>query len=207
MFWDNPEDLLLHLCLHLDKHFRSSRFQFTCLYDLLNMINHKGQLIDWQVFENRCRLAGAENHTYKYLSLVSEFMGARLPEGAAALVVGKSTPGDLRKMRNVLQRHGESDYAPGILCTLHSFDRKADRWHYLADLFFPSRTFMMKRYRLRYAIQLVWFYPYRCLKAVNGVVLMLVNKIRYGVRLTVRLLSERLIGLVERIINPFQGHQ
>jgi hypothetical protein len=27
----NPEDLLLHLCLHLDKHFCSGRFQYTCL--------------------------------------------------------------------------------------------------------------------------------------------------------------------------------
>jgi hypothetical protein len=145
------------------------------------MINHKGQVIDWQVFENRCRLAGAENHTYKYLSLVSEFMGARLPEAAVVLITGKTTQGDLRKMRNVLQGRGEINYLPGVFRTLHSFDRKADRWHYLADLFFPPRTFMMKRYRLRYAIQLVWFYPYRSLKAFYGIFQMLVNKIRYGI--------------------------
>jgi len=176
-----PEDMLLHLCLHLDKHFRYGCFQFTCLYDLLNMINHKGSLIDWQLFECRCAQAGAENRTYKYLSLVSEFMGVRLPEAAAALVAGKRTPGDVRKMRNVLHGHGEKkDILASVLCGLRGFGSKADRWHYLAGFFFPSRSYMMKRYRLKHSIQLIWFYPYRCLKAVNGVILGLVNKIRYG---------------------------
>jgi hypothetical protein len=177
-----PEDLLMHLCLHLDKHFRYGFFQFTCLYDLLNMINHKGNMIDWQLFEERCHMAGAENRTYKYLSLISEFMGARLPETVAALASGKRTQGDLRKMQNILQGRGKErkDYVTNLLQCLHSFANKADSWHYLADLFFPSRAFMMKRYKLKHAIQLTWFYPYRSVKAINGVILMLVNKIRYG---------------------------
>jgi hypothetical protein len=176
----SPEDLLLHLCLHLDKHFRSGCFQFTCLYDLLNMINHKGHLINWPLFEYRCDLAGAKNRTYKYLSLISEFMGARLPEEVIRLGFQKRTQGDFRKMRNVLQGRRAREYATGLLRILDSFGSKTDRWHYLKDLFFPSRTFMMKRYRLKHSIQLIWFYPYRSLKAINGVVLMLVNKIHYG---------------------------
>lgn len=175
----SPEDQLLHICLHLNKHFRTGRFQFTCLYDLANLINHKRDLINWPTFIEYCRQYGTEQCTYKYLSFVSLYMNVCLPEAIEPLVRGACTRKDLKKINDVLHGSTKTHYFGGVSRTLGTMDKLSDRWHYLFDLFFPSKDFMMKRYRLKKSYQLLWFYPYRILKVFVHLKNAVVNSIKY----------------------------
>jgi len=168
-----PEDLLLHLCIHLDKHFRSGPFQFTCMYDLVNMLNHKGDVLNWDLFEQKCIQAKAESVTYKYLLLVQKYMNGQLPVAVAEKYTFMLKPKDERNFLGILR--GQSVqlkvYTPGLMLSLGHLNSFSKRFHYLFDFMFPSTNFMMKRYRLKHKRQLWLYYPYRQLIGFRNICL------------------------------------
>lgn len=164
----SPEDLLLHLCFHLDKHFRSGEFQFTCLYDIVNMLNHKGDVIDWDLFEQTCQQAKAESVTYKYLLMAEKYMNGHLPAKISKKYGSLLEPKDERILLSILRGKGVKSYAQGLMRNLKHFRSFGKSVRYLFDVCFPSVDFMMKRYRLKHKSQLWLYYPYRLLSAVKS---------------------------------------
>jgi len=162
-----PEDMLLHLCIHLDKHFRSGPFQFTCMYDIVNMLNHKGDVLNWDLFEQKCIQAKAESVTYKYLLLAQKYMNGQLPVAVAEKYTFMLKPKDERNFLGVLRGSGVQikTYILGVMQSLGHLNTFGKRFHYLFDIFFPTTDFMMKRYRLKRKSQLWLYYPYRQLFA------------------------------------------
>lgn len=164
----SPEDLLLHLCFHLDKHFRSGQFQFTCLYDIVNMLNHKGDLMNWPLFEQTCSDAKAEKETYKYLVLAQKYQHAKLPDYLLKKYGRLLTPKDERLFLGILRGRGVHLYTAGVWRVLGHMNSFTKGFRYLFDIFFPSVEFMMKRYRLQRKSQLWLYYPLRQLSAVKS---------------------------------------
>ncbi len=162
-----PEDLLMHLCFHLDKHFISGKFQFTCLYDLVNMLNHKGEVLNWELFEQKCMLAKTESVTYKYLLLVQKYMNGKLPLTVSKKYASMLKPKDERIFLGILRGRGIHVYTTGMMKSLGHLNGLGNRFRYLWGYFFPTTDFMMKRYRLKRKSQLLLYYPYRQLAAVK----------------------------------------
>jgi len=162
-----PEDMLLHLCIHLDKHFRSGPFQFTCMYDLVNMLNHKGDVLNWDLFEQKCIQANAGSVTYKYLLLAQKYMNGQLPEAVAKKYTFMLKPKDERNFLGVLRGRSVQNNTDlsGMILSLGHLNTFGKRIHYLFDFLFPTTDFMMKRYRLKRKSQLWLYYPYRQLIA------------------------------------------
>jgi len=164
-----PEDLLLHLCFHLDKHFRGGQFQFTCLYDIVNMLNHKGKEIHWDLFEKKCIQAKAESVTYKYLLLAQKYMNAQLPVLVAKKYAYRLEPKDERIFLGILRGKGLHIYTAGVIRSMGHLNGFGNRFRFLFDFFFPTTEFMMKRYRLKRKSQLWLYYPYRHFLALKNV--------------------------------------
>ena len=76
-------DLLIYLCIHLDKHFKGGHVQFTSFCDITNLIDVKHPDMDWQKLEIRCRMYNCEEAVYKYIYLAHKYFHARLPEAVA----------------------------------------------------------------------------------------------------------------------------
>lgn len=165
----SPEDLLLHLCIHLDEHFIIGQFQFTCLYDLVNMLNHKGDLLNWDLFEKKCIQANAVSVTYKYLVLAQKYMNGQLPMVVSKKYASMLEHKDERIFIGILRGKGVHSYTSGVMRSLGHLNSFGKRFHYLFDIFFPTTDFMMKRYRLKRKSQLWLFYPYRQLLALRNV--------------------------------------
>lgn len=163
-----PEDLLMHLCFHLDKHFNSGLYQYTCFYDLVNMLNHKSDLLNWDVFEERCDEANTVQVTYKYLLLVHKYMNGRLPSSIVEKYGFLMKRKDERLFLSVLRGHGVRYYTSGVRKTLKNVSGLGKKCRYLFDLFYPSTEFMMQRYRLKHTYQLWLYYPYRHLKGFKS---------------------------------------
>jgi hypothetical protein len=77
-----PEDLVLHLCLHMAYH--SFRFGPRALYDLAVTLRHYGQEIDWSQVRSRAGEWGLGRCVYLVLVLAHELLGAAVPDGALA---------------------------------------------------------------------------------------------------------------------------
>lgn len=170
-----PEDLLLHLCIHLDKHYKTGEFQFTCLYDIVNMLNHKGDVLDWALFEQKCIRANAESVTYKYLLLAQKYMNGQLPADVADKYSFMLERKDERILLGVLRGKGSKTYTKSVIRTLENMNSISNRLRYLFEIFFPSTEFMMKRYRLKHKSQVLIYYPYRQLSAFRNLWLTLKN--------------------------------
>ena len=164
-----PEDLLLHLCLHLDKHVIVGQFQFTCLYDLVNLLNHKGERLNWDLFEKKCIQAKAVFVTYKYLLLVQKYMNGKLPASVASKYANLLEPKDERIFFGVLRGKGSHLMTSSLMKSVGSFESHGKQFRYMFELFFPSVEFMMKRYRLKNKSQLLIYYPYRHLRGLKDV--------------------------------------
>jgi len=165
----SPEDLLMHLCIHLDKHFIVGQFQFTCLYDIVNMLNHKGELLNWDLFEKKCIQANAVSVTYKYLLLVQKYLNGNLPSTVASKYVLLLEPKDERIFLGILRGKGVHLVTSSFLKSMGHFDNYGKQLRYIVEVFFPSVDFMMKRYRLKSKGQLLIYYPYRHLRAFKDV--------------------------------------
>ena len=160
-----PEDLLMHLCIHLDKHVHSGQFQFTCLYDIVNMLNHKGDVLNWTFFEQLCLQANAVSVTYKYLLLAQKYMNGQLPISVSEKYSHTFEPKVEQIFLAVLRGNSIQNYASSVYRNVSGLDSFSNRIHYLFDLFFPKWDFMKKRYRLKRKRQLWTYYPYRHLMA------------------------------------------
>jgi hypothetical protein len=163
-----PEDLLMHLCVHLDKHFRSGEFLFTGFYDILNMLNHKGDVLNWELFEQKCLQANAVSAIYKYLLLVQKYMNGKLPSAVAEKYAKQLESKDERIFLSVLRGRSIKTNTSSVFRSLSHLDSFGQRFRFLFDFFIPSTEFMMKRYRLRSKKQLWWYYPYRLLTSFRA---------------------------------------
>lgn len=164
-----PEDLLMHLCIHLDKHFLSGQYQFTCFYDLVNMLNHKNGVLNWETFEENCIRTNTVLVTYKYLLLAHKYMNGRLPSTVVAKYGSLLKSRDEELFLNVLRGKGQRLYTNGLKKTLRDLKTPGKKIRYAFDLFFPTTEFMMKRYHLKQKRQLWLYYPYRHLTAVKSI--------------------------------------
>jgi hypothetical protein len=88
-----PNDLLLHLCVHFAFHLIMGQPAMVQLVDLLT-VTASGQ-VDWQVFTERTIAAGAASYGLASLTLAKKLLGAPVPD-AVLHQFGLHTPKALR---------------------------------------------------------------------------------------------------------------
>ncbi len=140
-----PEDMLLHLCIHLPKH-RYNRLIWLC--DLSEIITYYD--IDWnQVLKNanKCK---AKLYMYYGLYFSSKLVGANVPP----YVLQKLKPNDLETKLFLLINKDIISGKKNVLSQITPLfkvlliDRYLDRIRYLVEYFFPPIEMMEHRYGL-----------------------------------------------------------
>jgi hypothetical protein len=76
-----PEDLLVHLCLHLCTNHRFSMLELRNLCDIAGVLRHYGDEIDWKYLGERTRRFGVGKYVYSTLLIAEKLFGASLPRG------------------------------------------------------------------------------------------------------------------------------
>ena len=162
-------DLLIFLCVHLEKHFQSGELQFTCFSDLTNLIDIRYDEIDWQKLEIRSKLSRVEKTVYKNLYLVHKYFHARMPEYVAD------------QYSKYLPVHDEElfqDYLNGFRYPSLGFSTHMEnigrtmgirqKLRYFALVAYPPRKFMVQSFRIKHP-ELFWlYYPARHWKGLRG---------------------------------------
>lgn len=79
VFMLSPEDMLLHLCLHLTLHHLFD-MRLRAFLDLKKVVEYYGEAVDWELLRERSRTLGVDSAVRLSLCLAEQWVGLTLPE-------------------------------------------------------------------------------------------------------------------------------
>jgi len=177
----NNNDLLIHLCLHLDKHVCGGHVQFTCYNDITNLLEKLANEIDWENFSEACRLYNCEKIVYKYIVMIYKYMNATIPIGIFRKYGYLVKKRDEQLFRNYLRGY-KSETAKLKLSAhfayIKNLQKPSNKVRYLRDVLFPSKAFMIQTYNIKNNSLVLFYYPYRLYIGIMGVINHFRSKIR-----------------------------
>jgi hypothetical protein len=143
-------DLLIHLVIHLHKHFQKGHVQFTSFNDIVNILVL--WKFDWEQLDERLIQYNAVDEFYSYIMLISEYYNIVLPD--TIKYSKKHLLSELLKNRFEDFFHGkiveekQENLVPVHLYNIKRLKSWNDYLHYFRDLLFPPKEFMVKKYNL-----------------------------------------------------------
>ncbi|MBW1768122.1 MAG: nucleotidyltransferase family protein [Deltaproteobacteria bacterium] len=188
----SPEDLLLHLCVHLAFH---HLFRFTGLrtfYDIKETIRHYQGQIEWEQVRHRARKWGAGNAIYLTLSFSRDLLHAQVPDSILSALEPEDSLPEVKSwaLRQVFQkRYTERPLSP-YFWKLWKSGSAWEKINPLLKLLFTPPEFLSQEYPTSYG-------PFR--SCLYYLVRFKDHFLRYG-RSTWRMLTneEKMIMLAER---------
>ena len=167
-------DMLIHLCLHLDKHFVSGSLQFTCYNDIVNYLNTYITEFDWHEMEKRVALYNATNQVYLHLMISNKYFHLHLPDEIVTKFNHLLTDKNLKLFVNHL--NGKSvtqSFVSSHLQYIGKTEGIKNKWRYLMDVTFPTKKFIRSKYKLKDNNQIYWYYFLRLLTRFKGLLKMI----------------------------------
>ncbi len=168
----NNTDLLIHLCLHLDKHFRTGHVQFTCFNDITNLLEKYGDTLNWNEFSESCRLYSCEEIVFKYLIMVHKFMNAAVPADIIqkhSVLLSKQDEQLFVKYLRGFEGVASAMTLSGHFVYLKNVGSLYAKVRYVWGVLFPSKDFMIQAYKIKRPGLVLFYYPYRYWIGVRGV--------------------------------------
>lgn len=156
-------DLLIHLCLHLDKHFNGSHMQLYSWADIARLLTQREHEIEWNLLWNRCREYNAENEVRKILEMTKAVFGAPMP--------GENSPSpkSIEQLTNHLDDLVSHESGTQThLFFIRKIKSPLGKLNYLREVLFPGKKLMLRSYKIRNE-RLYWlWYPYRMWVGLKG---------------------------------------
>lgn len=147
------EDLLMHLCIHADKHFEKGEIQLKSFNDIVNLLEQMKTGFDWVRFEAMCNQYRCEKVVFKYFVLVVRYYQAYLPQELYqkyAYCVDADTESRFvgYLQGESFEEHGRKSAVPGHINSLRNIKNPWTFAVYLKEVLFPSKAFMLEKYGL-----------------------------------------------------------
>lgn len=145
-------DLLMHLCIHAEKHVKEGAIQMKSYNDLANLLLTIPPDFDWLAFENSCIKYRCAKVVFKQLYLTAGFYKIAFPE-----FLKLAYPLSLSDKEQFLSfLHCESFKAekksttavPGHVNSLRNIKSPRIFLIYIKEVLFPSKSFMISKYGL-----------------------------------------------------------
>jgi Uncharacterised nucleotidyltransferase/Transglutaminase-like superfamily len=141
----SPEDMLIHLCIHLFNHGYENGFILRCLCDILETLRHYGDGIDWKLLQAEITQQGIERQVHSILRLARKFY-ASWEDSFVPLNLDHADHHFIRTLESSLfVDNGDAPINPHLLKSM-MFDGLARKIRYLLPRIFPSRRQMAERY-------------------------------------------------------------
>ena len=155
-----PEDLLLHLCLHLDQHLRSGAIPLRWYCDIAEVIQHYETEINWNYLIQNSKNQGIENPLYQALYIVSNYFATYMPK--AVFKALKPNNFDSYDVDNHFRislsgKIKKEKEGMGYFRVITKVDGIGNKAHLLFDALLPSKEYMMRYYTIKNK-KLVYFY-------------------------------------------------
>ena len=162
-------DLLIFLCVHLDKHFNSGEVQFTGFADITNLLDIHAADIDWQKVESSCTEFNCVDNVYKYLLIAAEYFHAPVPTEVIEKYSGSLSAADKELFNRYLNGLRQKAYGTSThLKNIREMNSTSERIRYLLKVVFPSRKFMAMSYPMKHPSLFWLYYPTRHWTGLKG---------------------------------------
>ncbi len=176
-----PENLLQHLCLHLDKHLSTTTAppakSLRDYCDIAELTKYYKEIINWNYLLQSSKDYGIEEPIYRGLYIANNYFGAFIPED----IVSKLQPININiEFKDMFKGKVEGNsikncHEPEIksLISLKQVNGNLNRLRITFGYVFPSKEYMVYRYSIKDKKQVYLFYLSRsriaftlCLKTV-----------------------------------------
>ena len=164
-------DLIIHTCVHIDKHFRGGDMGFRSFTDLVNLLEVHSSALNWENLLQRCEMHSCTNTVMGYIVLVSEFYSIILPTDITTKFNSLVTESDKKLFLHYL--HGGKLQPSQINSHLNNISNIKElhiKIIYLWEIIFPSRAFIKSKFRLKNNDSVCFYYFYRWWTALRAVV-------------------------------------
>lgn len=166
-------DLIIHVCVHADKHFRAAHIQFTSINDIVNLMLKHGDVIDWDDFTERCCLHECETAVFSMLMLTYHFMNVPLPERIVSDYAGLFNQKDAERFVMMLRGHHFTAYqVPNHFGNIKKIKNPFLKMVYFIQVIFPPKKFMVYTYRIKRPALFFLYYPKRLFIGFKGLLKM-----------------------------------
>jgi len=176
----NINDLLIHLCLHLDIHFRGGKIQFTCFNDITNLIEKYKDTLNWSSIVETCRFYNCEEIVFEYIIMVHKYMKANVPneilQEYSTLLTDEDEKFFFQFLKGKIGINSTKSLSAHFV-NLKETKEISNKIKYLCEVVFPSKAFMIDKYKIKCPKMLFFYYPYRYYIGLMGVVNYLKKKV------------------------------
>lgn len=168
-------DMLIHVCVHLDKHFIYGDVAFTCFHDIVNLLDVFKDKLEWDKIKVRCTEYKCEAIVFKYLILVNYFYQVSLPDKIIKEYGSLISNKDKKLFTKYLGGYRSIFSLPVHLNAINFQDDPKNKMRYILAMLFPSKNFMTHTYKIKNP-SLYWcYYPYRYWIGLKGLWRMIKN--------------------------------
>jgi len=162
-------DLLIHLCLHLDKHFNGSQMQLYSWADIARLLVVRGHELDGMQLRQRCAAYKAEKEVIKVLGMVEGLFGVGLPPGLRDQPAEEIPLAALQLFEKHLDNKVSHESATQThLFFIRKIKSPWGKMKYLREVLLPGKRVMMRAYKLKNARWYWLWYPYRFWVGLKG---------------------------------------
>lgn len=159
----SPNDLLQHLCLHLDYHFMYGKIQLYSYCDIAAVLKFYKDEFNWDTFNQTCIKYNCTKNVYRHLYIINKYFGVLLPEEIQSNVYQSFDDfehlfisyfkGDTIEIKKTI-----SNTSVEAIKRVSGFGNK---FKYLMNDIFPSSNYMRKRYQIKSKWMIFLYYLVR----------------------------------------------
>lgn len=175
------DDLLMHLCVHADKHFEKGELSLKSMNDFVAIVAQLPDNYDWMNFLTMCAEYDCRPTVCSILVLVGRYYPTAIPRNFCAgfklYLSTETTEKFERYLRGEIQCESSTQpqsAVPGHLNSLRNIESKRLFVRYLLEVIVPGKSFMMQKYRLHrnFFTRRFWWlwYGYRWWVGVKGLI-------------------------------------
>lgn len=160
------EDMLMHLCVHLNDHFSFSKTRFTNFCDIAEILMM--DRLNWDFIKSQSKIYKIDEIVYKYVLLIGKYFNIKIPD---EIVNTNINFFDLEKRFLALlqnKNYNRTDFNSNItsLSDVKGFRNKVR--YFFGDLF-PTKEFMILRFEIKNKKLVYFYYPVRLVVGIKNV--------------------------------------
>ena len=167
----SPNDLLQHLCVHLDHHFSKGKIQLFSFCDIAEVIKYYQNKIDWDLLEETCTRYNCTKNIFSLLFLTEKYFNVTLPDHIIRQA-GRCIDAETEDLFILYLKGNGREIARKInnnnIERLQKINGFTNKIKYLLGDTFPTRTFMKQRYLIKQKPLIYWYYLVRIKSGVIG---------------------------------------
>ena len=186
-----PEDLLQHLCLHLDNHINYStpeaqHFKNYC--DIAEVTMHYREIINWSYFLQSSKGYGIENPIFQVLFTANKYFGAFIPGDVLNALEPAKSSTHFKETFNELMQDNSSKKNQWkrikFYMKLGKVSGIRNKLRILSGYVFPSKEFMMYHYSIKDEKRIYVYYLIRSVRVLKQILYILWRLPHYIFRYT-----------------------